>query len=110
MSGFKMPIYELLAISLDEVNFLPRIFRGDAYKEYYFRLEDSFQLNGRKTYEVAFFPFKKTKNKRSRHGYVHIDALTYGCMAYKGTTKQGFFELHNQLIENKVFSKTLLST
>ena len=107
MSGFKMPIYELLAISLDEVNFLPRIFRGDAYKEYYFRIEDSFQLNGRKTYEVAFFPFKKTKNKRSRHGYVHIDALTYGCMAYKGTTKQGFFELHNQLIENKVFTKTL---
>jgi hypothetical protein len=107
MSGFKMPIYELLAITLDEVNFLPRMFRSEAYKEYYFRLEDSMQMEGRKTYTVAFYPFKRSKNKRSRHGYVRIDAENYGCMAYKGTTKQGFFELNNQLVEGKVFTKDM---
>ncbi|MFN9318996.1 MAG: DUF5686 family protein, partial [Chitinophagales bacterium] len=107
MSGFKMPIYELLAITLDEVNFLPRMFRSDAYKEYYFRLEDSMQMEGRKTYTVAFYPFKRSKNKRSRHGYVRIDAENYGCMSYKGTTKQGFFELNNQLVEGKVFTKDM---
>lgn len=107
MSGFKMPIYELLAISLDEVNFLPRMFRTDAYKDYYFRLEDSMLIDGRKTYQVAFYPYRRTRNKRSRHGYVRIDAETYGYMAYKGTTKQGFFELNNQMVEGKIFSKDM---
>jgi hypothetical protein len=107
MSGFKMPIYELLALTMDEVNFLPRMFRSNAYKEYYFRIEDSAIVNARKVYQVAFYPYKRTKNKRSRHGYVKIDAENFACMAYKGTTKQGFFELNNQLVGGKVFSKDM---
>lgn len=107
MSGFKMPIYELLALTMDDVNFLPRMFRSNSYKDYYFRVEDSTIVDGRKVYQVAFYPFKRTKNKRSRHGYVKIDAKTYACMAYKGTTKQGFFELNNKLIEGKVFTQDM---
>jgi len=107
MSGFKMPIYELLALTMDEVNFLPRMFRSNTYKEYYFRVKDSAVVNTRKVYHVAFYPFKRTKNKRSRHGYVKIDAENFACMAYKGTTKQGFFELNNQLVGGKVFSKDM---
>ena len=107
MSGFKMPIYELLALTMDDVNFLPRMFLSNSYKDYYFRVEDSAIADGRKVYQVAFYPFKRAKNKRSRHGYVKIDALSYACMAYKGTTKQGFFEMNNRLVEGKVFTQDM---
>lgn len=107
MSGFKMPIYELLALTMDEVNILPRMFRSNNYKDYYFRVEDSSIVDGRKVYQVAFYPFKRTKNKRSRHGFVRVDAQSYACMAYKGTTKQGFFEMNNKLIDGKVFTQDM---
>lgn len=107
MSGFKQPIYEALAMTLDEVNFLPRIFRTEQYKEYYFRMEDSFYANHRKTYTISFFPFRKYKSKRSRSGYIHIDSAYAGILRYQGTTKDGFFEIQNQIVEDKFFTKEL---
>jgi len=105
MSGFKQPLYELLALSMDEVNVLPSIFRYNYDNQYFFRLEDSSMINGRKTYQVAFFPYRKFKSKRSRHGYVLIDATNYALIKYQGTTSEGFYELNNQLIQNKCFTK-----
>lgn len=107
MSGFKTPLYEMLALTMDEVNTLPRMFKSDAYKDYYFRIEDSSVLDGRKIMQVAFYPLKKSKNKRKRHGYVRIESENHGCIGYKGTTKQGFYELNNQIVAGKVFTKDM---
>jgi hypothetical protein len=105
MSGFKQPIYELLAMSLDDINIMPNLFKNETYKDYYFNTGDSFLLNGRKTYEITFISMKKYRTKRSRNGFVYIDSVTKSLMHYQGTRKEGFTEIVNQLIENKCFTK-----
>lgn len=108
MSGFKQPIYELLAISLDDIGTLPSIFRNETYKDYTFNLEDSLMINHRKTYEVGFFPIKKYKTRRSRSGRVFIDSLTKALIKYQGNRKDGYAEINNQLIQEKCFTKDIV--
>lgn len=107
MSGFKQPIYELLAMSMDDGFIVPGIFKYGSYKQYYFRVEDSMKIKGRKTYQIEFFPTKKLRNKRSRTGYVQIDSATAGLLRYQGTTKEGFTEIQNQIIAEKIFTQEL---
>ncbi len=109
MSGFKEPIYELLALSMDGANFLPRIFRDKTSNEYNFRLEDSLLIDGRKTYEINFFHRKKFKSKKSRNGFVFIDSNSCALIKYYGNTSSGFSELNNEIIKNYCFTKYLYS-
>jgi hypothetical protein len=107
MAGFKQPIYELIAMSLDKVNYLPWIFRDDRYKEYIFRFEDSSIIKGRKTYEINFFPKKKFKSTRSRSGFVHVDSTLSAMIKYYGHTAEGYAEIEDTLINNYCFTKSI---
>lgn len=107
MSGIKIPIYELIALTLDDYNYLPRIFRDNNHKEYTFRLDDSLVLQDRKTYEINFFPQRKYKGRRSRSGFVYIDSATGALIKYYGHTKDGYAEIENQLINGFCFNKSI---
>lgn len=105
MSGLKQPIYELLALSLDKVNYLPWMFRDKRYKEYIFRYEGPGKIAGRKVYEINFFPKRKYKSKQSRSGFIYIDSSTNALLKYYGNTQEGFGEIENELINNYCFNK-----
>lgn len=107
MSGFKEPIYELLALSLDQVNYLPRIFQEDRYKQYIFRYEGMDTIGDRKVFMINFFPQKKHKSKRSRSGVVYVDSITHCLMRYYGSTQEGFGEIENEMVNGYCFNKYL---
>jgi hypothetical protein len=107
MSGFKMPIYELIAKSLDRFNYLPSVFRDKRYEDYVFRLEDTIYQNGQTLYEINFFPQRKFKTRKSRSGFVFIDSATGALIKYYGHTKDGYAEIENELINGYCFNKRI---
>ncbi len=88
MSGFREPIYEILGFNLQSFSLYSERYElfgtqynspvsRDARRDYFYKLIDSAQIEGRKTYVIGF------KNKRSRRkaglqGKLWIDAQTFG--------------------------------
>lgn len=106
MSGIKTPIYEVIAMTISDVNKLPWIFRDDHHKDFIFRLDDSLIIQQRKTYEINFFPQRKfKKNRRSRSGFVYIDSATGALMKYIGNTANGYAEIESELINGYCYNK-----
>lgn len=107
MSGFKQPIYEMFALTMDEVNYLPWIFRGKNSRLYIFRYEGLDTIGGRVVYEINFFPQRKFKSRRSRSGFVYIDTATHAMLKYYGNTMEGFGEIENQLIDGYCYNQSI---
>ncbi|MFT3794924.1 DUF5686 family protein [Flavobacterium sp.] len=87
MSGFKRPIYEILAFNLQSFSIYDERYElfetkynspisGDSFFDYNFKLLDSTQIEGRKTYMI-YFKNKKKRKAAGLEGMLYIDSENY---------------------------------
>lgn len=86
MSGFKRPIYEILAFNLqsfsiydDKYELFETLYKSplsNDYPEYRFKLLDSTDIQGRKTY-LVYFKNKKKRKAAGLEGVLYIDAQSF---------------------------------
>lgn len=87
MSGFSQPIYEILAFNLQSFSLYDDRYElfetkynspisGDSFADYNFRLLDSTNIQGRKTYMV-YFKNKKKRKAAGLEGVLYIDSENY---------------------------------
>lgn len=103
MSGFKLPIYEILA-EMHQVNRYPRTFRNNKIDEWMFSLEDSTVINGRKTYLFQFYTKRKYRTPRSISGTFQIDAADMILIKFIGGNKENYFEFNYKIFEGKYYT------
>lgn len=87
MSGFKQPIYELLAFNLQSFSLYDDRYElfetkynspisNDSFSDYNFKLLDSIHIQDRKTYMV-YFKNKKKRKAAGLEGVLYIDSENY---------------------------------
>lgn len=103
MSGFKLPIYEILA-DMHQVNRYPRAFRNNTIDEWMFSLEDSTVINGRKTYLFQFYTKRKYRTPRSISGTFQIDAAEMILTKFIGGNKENYFEYNYKIKEGRYYT------
>lgn len=103
MSGFKLPIYEILA-EMHQVNRYPRAFRNNMIDEWMFSLEDSTLINGRKTYLFQFYTKRKYRTPRSISGTFQIDAAEMILTKFIGGNKENYFEYNYKIKEGRYYT------
>ncbi len=103
MSGFKLPIYEILA-EMHQVNRYPRTFRNNTIDEWMFSLEDSTLINGQKTYHFQFYTKRKYRTPRSISGTFQIDATEMILTKFIGGNKENYFEYNYKIKEGKYYT------
>jgi len=103
MSGFKLPIYEILA-DMHQVNRYPRAFRNNTIDEWMFSLEDSTVINGRKTYLFQFYTKRKYRTPRSISGTFQIDAVEMILTKFIGGNKENYFEYNYKIKEGRYYT------
>jgi hypothetical protein len=88
MSGFKQPIYEIIAFNLHSFSMYDAKYElfetkynspiaDDATEHYHYKLLDSVTIDGRSTYMI-YFKNKKKKNASGLEGVLYIDTNSYG--------------------------------
>lgn len=90
MSGFKNPIYEVLAINISNLDRTPRQLRPENRELFNFYLSDTLQLDGRKTYVIKFKEItdKKKQNPRKFNGKIYVDAESYALKKFESINKK----------------------
>ncbi len=87
MSGFKQPIYEILAFNLQSFSIYDNRYElfetkynspiaGDSFMDYNFRLLDSTQIQGRKAYMI-YFKNKQKHKSAGLEGVLYIDSENF---------------------------------
>jgi len=87
MAGFKQPLYEFIGLKLqsysvytDKIDLLETKYAGpladDALREYHYKILDTVNIDGRKTYMVYFTA--KHRQKKKLNGILYIDYENYG--------------------------------
>lgn len=87
MSGFKQPIYEILAFNLQSFSIYDDRYElfetkynspisGDSFIDYNFRLLDSTSIQGRKAYMI-YFKNKKKRKAAGLEGVLYIDSQSF---------------------------------
>ncbi len=104
MSGIKEPIYDFIA-SLYAVNQLPKIFKDNKYKQFFYKLDDSVENEQNKRYIISFYQQKKfQKNKTKVFGRITIDANTFGLLKYEYQNNQRKVKWINQKIHDVYYT------
>ncbi|MES2486358.1 MAG: DUF5686 family protein, partial [Bacteroidota bacterium] len=87
MAGFKQPLYEFIGLKLqsysvytDKIDLLETKYAGplanDALREYHYKILDTVNIDGRKTYMIYFTA--KHRQKKKLNGILYIDFENYG--------------------------------
>lgn len=90
MSGFKNPIYEVLAFNFSNLDRTPRQLRPENRELFNFYLSDTLQLDGRKTYVIKFKEItdKKKQNPRKFNGKIYVDAQSFALKKFESVNKK----------------------
>ncbi len=90
MSGFPNPIYELMAVNVSYLNRIPRQVKPENRKLFRYYLNDTINIDGRKTYVIKFKEVtdKTKQNPRKFNGKIYVDADTYALKKLETTSKK----------------------
>lgn len=117
MSGFKRPIYEILAFNLQSFSIYDNRYElfetkynspisDDSFSDYNFKLLDSTNIQGRKTWMV-YFKNKKKRKAAGLEGVLYIDSENYAVakaiMRIKGVLDISGTHEFNYLPEQKLW-------
>ncbi|HMI07660.1 MAG TPA: DUF5686 family protein [Flavobacterium sp.] len=120
MSGFKLPIYEILAFNLQSFSIYDNHYElfetkynspisNDSFSDYNFKLLDSTEIQGRKTWMV-YFKNKKKRKAAGLEGVLYIDSENYAVakaiMRIKGVLDISGTHEFNYLPEQKLWFPT----
>jgi len=90
MSGFKNPIYEVLAMNFSNLNRIPRQLKQENRNLFNFYVTDTIQIDGRSTYVIKFKEItdKKKQNPRKFNGKIYIDTETFALKKFESSSKK----------------------
>ena len=90
ISGFPNPIYEALAINISYLNRIPRQIKPENRNVYRYYLNDTIEIDGRKTYVIKFKEItnKQKQNPRKFNGKIYIDAESFGLKKLETNSKK----------------------
>jgi len=90
MSGFPNPIYEALAVNISYLNRIPRQIKPENRDVYRYYLNDTIEIDGRKTYVIKFKEItnKQKQNPRKFNGKIYVDAENYALKKLESTSKK----------------------
>lgn len=90
MSGFPNPVYEAMAVNVSYLNRIPRQIRPENRNLYRYYLNDTIDIDDRKTYVIKFKEVtnKQKQNPRQFNGKIYVDAENFALKKLETNSKK----------------------